>query len=166
MAASRRQRIIEALATRLELIQTDNGFNTDAGSMVFLGEDPTFGPDDPGVALTISVGDATEARHQLLMEMPLEIVALVSADISAPLLAIEQVIADIRTAVETDDRTLDGECKQITRGAIRALPRESGFTVVGASVEYIALYSEVWGETLPDPPAPPVEPEPEEPEEE
>jgi hypothetical protein len=151
--ASRRQSIIEALASRLENIQVAEGYNTDAGSMVFLGEDPTFGPDDPAVALAVNVGDAVEGRQPMVTEMPLEVVALVRADITAPLLAMEQVIADIRAAVETD-HTLGGTCKQLTRGAVRALPRETGHTVVGASVEYTALYSEMWGELQPVPPEP------------
>lgn len=145
--ASRRQRIIQAVASRLSNILPINGYNTNAGLNVFLGEDPTLGPDDPDVALSVSVGDTSNGQglSQVLVEMPIEIVALAKADVDAPLLAIEEVIADIRRAIETADGSLGGECKQILRGSIRSLPRESGTSVVGAAVEYQVWYADVWG---------------------
>lgn len=145
--ASRRQRIIQALADRLRVIQVANGFGTDAGLLTFLGEVPTFGPDDPDVAIALAVGDSeTGGRVEAMTLLPIEIQALAKADISAPLLSIEATITDIRKAVELEDRSLGGECKQLTRGPVRALPRESGMDVVGAGVEYRALYGEKWGD--------------------
>lgn len=145
--ASRRQRIIEALAQRVKMITVANGFATDAGLTVFLGEEPQLGPDDPDVALALVVNDSEVGRQlqQTMVLLPVEIQALAKADITAPLLAIESVIGDVKKAVELEDLTLGNQCKQLTRGPVRPLDRESGMSVVGAGVEYRVLYGETWG---------------------
>ena len=43
---SKRERILEVLIGRLERIQVSNGFSTDVGQTLYLGEAPMLGPDD------------------------------------------------------------------------------------------------------------------------
>jgi hypothetical protein len=59
---------------------------------------------------------------------------------------VEQIIADIKQAIETSDRGLGGLlARPLVRGRIRFSHREPGSTVVGASVEYRATFAESWG---------------------
>jgi hypothetical protein len=153
--ASRRRLILEAFRDRVSQITIAGGFLTDAGKVVFLGEDPTLGPDDPEEAIALVVeedepdiqtpfgpGDGASVQVNLTIGVQ----ALAKADLDAPLIAIENVIADIKKAVELDDRTLGGLIGGIARRLTRPLDREDGSTVVGASVDYEIVYSEDWGD--------------------
>lgn len=146
--ATRRRSILEAVKTRLEAIRQDDGYATDAGETVFLGEAPALGPDDPDVAIVILVGEDEphfQGEH-VLLRLPLEIQAVAKADLDEPWLAVEDVLGDIKMAVETTDRTLGGLVKrQIERGATVTLEREPGSTYVGATLTYYAPYTERWG---------------------
>lgn len=146
--ASRRQLILEAIRTRLEAIQIDDGFQTNAGSQLFMGEAPTLGEDDPDVAIAIVVGDDNPSYQgeQTMLAMPVMVQAIAKADLDDPYVAAEAVLADIKKAVELADRTLDGLVRrQIQRGATRTLPREPGSTTVGIGITYVAPYTELWG---------------------
>lgn len=146
--STKRQDILEALRARLQAITRIGGYATDAGALVFLGEQPDLGPDDPDVALAIGVGD-DEPGHQgehVFIRLPLEIQAIAKASLDEPWLTIEAVIGDIKKAVEQSDRTLGGYVKrQIERGVTRTLAREPGSTTVGVGITYVAPYVEVWG---------------------
>lgn len=145
----RRQEILREFIERLETIAVANGYQTDAGQTLFIGETPALGEDDPAAAIAVLVGDEEPQYQgeQLLIRLPYDVQAHVRADLDEPWLTVEQVIADIKRAVELADRTLGGLVKrQIERGAVRALPRESGSTTVGASVTYYAPYTEAWGD--------------------
>lgn len=146
--STRRRAILEAVKARLEAIRQDDGYATDAGAMVFLCEAPALGPDDPDVAIVILVGE-DEPRFQgehILLRMPMEIQAVAKAGLDEPWLAVEDVLGDIKTAVEATDRTLGSLVKrQVERGATVTLEREPGSTYVGATITYYAPYAERWG---------------------
>ena len=146
--ASKREAILTALIARVSAIQVANGFATDAGAVVIVGETPELGPDDPTVALAVILGDdqpGYQGEH-VFVELPIGIQALARADLEQPWLSIEAVIADIKRAVELEDRTLGGVVRRfLQRGPTRALPREPGSTTVGAVVTYIAPFVEQWG---------------------
>jgi hypothetical protein len=145
---SRRQGILEALLARVQRIERANEFQTDAGQRVYLGEAFELGPDDPVEAIALVVGEETPQYQgeNLFITLPVAIIALAKADLEQPWLAVEAVIADIKTAVETTDRTLGGLVRrQIQRGPVVTLERQPGSTTVGASVTYLSPYVERWG---------------------
>lgn len=148
MAASTREQILEVVLARLRAIAQVDGFSTNAGAAVYLGEAPALGPDDRDVAIVIGIGDdaVRYQGEQLYLDLPLEIGALAKADLSAPYLAAEAVLADIKRAMELTDRTLGGLVKrQMERSPTRTLPREPGSTAVGVAITYVCPYTEVWG---------------------
>jgi hypothetical protein len=152
---SQRQLILEEFRRRLQQISVANGFDTDAGAQVFLGEIPAFGPDDPDTAVAIEVGDDTPAvqalgdrltpsAEEFAIRLPANLQALASADLDAPYIAREQVISDLKRAIETGDAWPDS-VGEVSRGQTRSLDRDEGSTAVGAEVEYSVLYVETWG---------------------
>lgn len=147
---SRRSRIIDAFAERLAAIRSEHGFGTDVGHQVFRGEAPTLGPDDPDDAVVVFAGEDEVANQaeNLMLTLPIEIQAVTRADVTQPSVRLEALIADIKRAVETDERTLGGLVAGVTflRGSTRALEREAGSTTVGAAVRYLVPYRERWGQ--------------------
>lgn len=145
---SGRLAILTELRTRLRRISTANGFHTEAGLLVLLGEQPTLGPDDPDAAIAIMVS-ADEPGYQgehVVTRLPIEVQALAKADLDQVWVTIEEVIEDIKKAVETDhtlgDRLLS---RGLERGSTRPLDREESSTTIGAAVEYRLLFKELWG---------------------
>ena len=146
--ATKRRLILEGFKARLEAIQRADGFTTDAGATVFLNEAPALGPDDPDVAIVILVGVdiQTYQGEHIMLQLPLRIQAIAKADLDEPWLAVEDVLGDIKTAVELEDRTLGGLVKrQIERRETETLERESGSAYVGAGITYLVPYTERWG---------------------
>ena len=149
---SRRQQILEALKGRLETIQVANGFNTDGGLSVFLGELPALGPDDPDVAIAMVVGD-DEVRYpadlKMLIHLPIDVIAVAKPDSenrNKPWAMVEALLIDIKVAVELDDRQLGGLLDNtMRRGNTRTLPRETGSDIIGASITYQLPYVESFG---------------------
>ncbi len=145
---SRRSDILQALKDRVSAIN-GGAFQTTLGQTIFLGETPDLGPDDPDAAIVIAPGDE-EVRIQqggkLFIAWPISIQAVAKAELQDGWLTIEAVVSDIKKAVELSDRTLGGLVEQhLQRGATRTLPREPGSLTIGASVLYVANYSETWG---------------------
>lgn len=146
---STRLDILNAIRTRLALIRTANGYNTEAGALIFLGEQVTLGSSDPAEALAIEVRD-DEPGHQgmnVVTVLPIEIQAIVKDSVATPILAVENVIADIRKAMESD-QNLGGlalEPRGLMRGGTRIIPREEGSTTLGAGCEYRVEFTEKWG---------------------
>ncbi len=147
--SSKREDVIRALRDRLAAISVTNGYNTNAGQKIFLGEAPTLGPNDPAAALALVVGtdESTYQGENVVSELPVEVQAIVKADVTDPLLTVEAVIADIKRAVELPDRTFGGLLvnRGLERRSVRPFERESGSEFVGAAVEYIATLAEGWG---------------------
>lgn len=149
-----RQTLLEGLfRTRLQAIQVDDGYFTDAGSNVFLGEAPRFGPDDAATALAIVVADDELLKAQgkaIFLRLPVEIQCLATVEpdrLSEPWKVIEEMLADVKRAMEQDDELLHGNDKRsLARGVTRVLPRESGTTSVGVGITYVLGFQELWGQ--------------------
>jgi len=156
---SKRQVALADLLGRLIFITKANGYNTNAGASISAGEAPRFGPDDPPAALAVFVGDDSPDTKggTVRTDVPIEIWATVPAGLGAPLIAIEELIADVRVAIEVEkdgsvDRSLGGVAggpatlpTGLRRGSTRPLRREPGSEFVGASVEYVATFETRWG---------------------
>jgi hypothetical protein len=162
--ASLRRQILETFKARLSVITKENGFLTDSGKLIFLGATQTLtdaergyagageaetalslgiGPDDVGEHLSIGDGGADD---HIPIQLTVQVAAIAGADLSNPIIALENVIHDIKKAVELQDRTLSGLVAGMFRGSTQPFDREEGSTIVGATVSYGLLYSEVWGD--------------------
>lgn len=142
------QAIVEELMARVSQITIANGFETDAGLAVYLGETPALGPDDADQAIAIVMGDqdVTFNREHVRYDWPIDIQALAKADLDSPWITIMQIAGDIKRAVELADRTLGGLVTPwFVRQTVRTLPREAGSTTVGATVRYVFPVNEIWG---------------------
>lgn len=149
-AASRREAIIAAMAARAEAITLNGGFNTDLGLQVAINDVPPFGPDDPRQALVLLVGDdeftSQGAGNWFIYRLQLTFVVLVDADLEDAWRTIEQGIADVKRAVELEDRRLGGLlANPFERGAVETAPREPGSLAIAATVPYIVTIKEGWG---------------------
>jgi hypothetical protein len=146
---SQRATLLTAFVTRLAAITVANGYHTDAGLALYVGETPALGPDDPteAIALVLDDDQPATAGAGLLIELPVMVHAVVRADREDVWLRVERIIADIKAAIETDDdRRLGGALTgPMTRGPVRAVPREDGSLALGASVEYRLPFKEAWG---------------------
>lgn len=147
-----RQAVLTEILARLAAITVANGYQTDAGQEIFIGELPTLGPDDAAAVIAVLVrDDAVEdvggfAGDDIVTTLPIDIQPLAKADLDQAWLTIEAIIADVRQAIESGDRTLgDLLTKKLERGRVRPFPRASGSTMVGAAVEYRATFNEPWG---------------------
>lgn len=144
-----REAILSELRLRLRTIAIANGFVTDAGGQVFLGEAPQLGQDDPSHALALVLDDdEVNSQGYLFVTLPVVVQALAKADLNEPWVAIEAMLGDIKVAIEQTegDRTLGGLLKsELRRGSTRTVPREPGGTTVGAAITYRCEYVERWG---------------------
>lgn len=147
MAATQRRRILEALMARLEVILVSRGFATDVGQQVIVGEIPQLGPSDPDAIVAIMVGEQPgNLGLNVFTQLPYEVLAIAKADLDKAWLTVEDVIGDVKRAIELEDRTLDGlVLDQLSRGPVKSLPREPGSTTIGASITYLADFKEGWG---------------------
>lgn len=151
--AAKREQILDALLARLEAITVAGGFSTDAGASVHLGEAPQFGPDDPGTAIVVAVEDDEVSQFQLkgFITLPLTIQAMVAittaVDLGLAYRDAERVLADVKRAVELEDRTLGGlvAWHGLERGTTTTLKREPGSEFVGVAIQYLAPMHETWG---------------------
>lgn len=147
---SKVEAIIAAVIARLQGIATGDGYFTDLGASLLVNEFPSFGPDDPRQALVLLVGDdeQTWQGKGYLIRLPLTVLVLVDADLDDGWLVAERAIADVKRAVETDDRTLGGLLTTngyLERGNVERIPRDPGSAAIGAAVPYTAPYKEGWG---------------------
>lgn len=148
--SSRRRLILAALVAQLATIDRAAGFETDAGDAVYVGEAPDLGPDDPAEAIAVVVADdeVQPSGAGLLITLPLVVHALARAerDVTEAWMRAEQVLADVKRAVEAD-RSLGGQVPQlIDRGSTQTLAREPGSATVGVVVTYRVTYKEGWAQ--------------------
>lgn len=146
---STRQQLFTKILDRLALIQKANGFNTDAGLTILFQELPELGPDDPGEAIALLLDDDQLQDHgdDILVVLPFRVAALARAGAAdlTPGLVVEQVLSDIKRAIEDGNRTLDQLLtRDLKRGRTRAMPREEGSTTIGVSLMYTAVYLDKW----------------------
>jgi hypothetical protein len=148
---SNRQLILAALIARLELIQTANGYQTDAGLHVYTHEAPALGPDDEHEAIALIPQDDEPGYQgeQVFLILPVDVQALTKwTDASErPYLQAERILADVKKAMEPADRSFGRLLKsRIERGSTKTLLREQGSLTIGVAVSYRLPYVEVWGE--------------------
>lgn len=147
---SKRERILAVLIGRLERIERLNGFATDVGLTLYVGELPTLGPDDPDDAVALIVGSeqATWQQGKCFITLPIAVVALAKVGCQDAWRKVEAVIADGKRAMELEDRMLNGlldQVKPMERGTVEPYPREPGSTTIGSSLGYVIRFTETWG---------------------
>lgn len=150
--ASRRERVLDEVLSRLSAIEAGADYATSAGSSVHLGEAPVFGDEsDPKEAIVVVVGEDEVKFHGngLLLMLPLRIQAQVAVsrlELGTAYQYAEAIVADIKRAMELDDRTLGGTLNGfLERGPTRTIARDVGSEYVGVEIEYRAPMKEDWG---------------------
>jgi hypothetical protein len=149
MPSTRQTFLEDIFRARLRAIRVVDGFNTDAGEAVSLGEVVDLGPDDADAAVAIVPGDAQVKRDQALkfyVQLPVEIQLVAKVDLDEPWVLIEQMLADVQKAMELDDELIHGYERSLTYVGERVLPREAGMTTTGAGVTYLATFCRRWGQ--------------------
>lgn len=141
---SQRGDIIAALRARVSTIRKADGYATDGGLKVFVSESPDLGPDDPMEAIAIVPLDA-EPDANRMETWPIEVHALVKADLDEPVLSAFAILEDVVRAMELSDRTLGGLVKHIEMGTQRTLEREAGSTTIGVMQSYRLSRVREWG---------------------
>lgn len=149
---SKRKAILLEAKARCARITVANGFLTNAGSHLFLNQDPSWSEDDPVEGIAIVVGFETVGWQgdRVVVTLPINVQAIVlETDLGEPWDRVEDVITDIKKAMELGsdpDRTFGGLAIEIERGGIQTLELEQGSEFTGAQVPYQALYHEGWGQ--------------------
>lgn len=153
---SRRKDIVGEILARLQGISVAGGFRTDAGGTVLVNELPEFGEvapggDTPAAVLVIMVGadERTWSGKAFMARLPMAVMGLVDTDRvdtgDAWMLA-EDLAADIKQAIETEDRRLGTLLMEfLERGDTELLAREPGTSTMGVVVNYVAPFKEPWG---------------------
>jgi hypothetical protein len=152
---TRRQRILEAIKARLVRIRVEYGSQTDLGLQVYMGEVPTFGPDDHQQILAIIPREDVIDSQQVgkvFLYLPIDVAVVVTPTVAKPWAIVEAGLADIKVAMETGDLSLGGllvpgrdNPQGMLRGTTEPFPRRSGSDVVGALVTYVCHYAEAIG---------------------
>lgn len=151
---SKRAEILDALIQRVTAIRVADGFTTDAGDNVYLGETPELSGADEVSAVAIVPQDDTltpAGSVAFMIEWPIEIQALIGVD--PPTVeswaTLEGLLGDIKRAIELSsdsEHNLDGLVhKAFTRGSTRTLERETGTRTFGLSITYTFTLKEGWG---------------------
>lgn len=147
---STREAIAEVLLTRMQQATVANGFNTDAGEAVVLGEPVSLGDEDPDVVIAMLVGDAEQPRWQgehIFYVLPYEFQAVAKAGRTDSWRMAEQGLQDIKRAIELSDRRLGNLLTGVLeRGAVSTIARAPGSELVGISITYWAPIQELWGD--------------------
>ncbi len=145
---TRRHQILTAFIARLATITIANSFTTNAGQKIYANYAPELlSKDEPDTAIAVLIEDDTHEEHgdKLLIELPLLVCSLAKASLDDPLAAAEDVLGDVKRAVEIDTH-LGGLLRDyMRRGSTQTFKREQGTTTVGSVVPYILPYSEKWG---------------------
>ena len=146
---SRRKKIIGRFAELAKQITVENGYRTNAGLYVKVNKRLVFGEGDPkyGIAIIVGLESVKPAPEHVVVRLPINLQAIVAeTDVEEPWDVVEDVIADIKQAVEQQDRTLGRLVKsEIERGATQTLEQEPGSEFTGTEITYIATYPEMWG---------------------
>lgn len=138
------------MAALASTIRQSNGYETDAGALVFVGEAPPLGPDDPDQALAIvPENEATQWQEPGLavdVILPIGVHGVTKVDATNAWLGVEAMIRDIKRAIETSDVQFSGLLSwPLERGPVLTLGREAGSANAGAAVMYRARLKEGWG---------------------
>jgi hypothetical protein len=153
MAQSRLELILEAAKGRLEAISTTGGYSTDAGQAVYLGAVPALGPHDDTAAIALLPGfenlKVVGGFNQFTLVLQIQALVFVPSDerLSDSFLTALAMLADIRKAMELEDRTLGGKLggNGLEAGLPSLVERETGSQFVGVQMEYRGLVKNDWG---------------------
>jgi len=148
MPSTRQAFLEDVFRARLKTIRVIDGFNTDAGETVLLGEVVELGTDDPDAAVAIVPGDTQVRRDQarkIFVQLPVEIQLIAKVDLDESWVLIEQMLADVQKAMEVDDELIHGYERSLAYAGERVLPREAGMSTTGAGVTYVATWARKWG---------------------
>lgn len=145
-----REQVADALMERVLEIQKVNGFNTDAGVTVVLGQKVRPGESDPDTVLQVTVGVETVATWQagkVFYKIPYVFEVISRAGRAESWRDAERLLQDVKRAVELPDTTLDGllEHPGLERSPARTLERDPGAEDVGIEITYFACVQESWG---------------------
>jgi len=151
---SNRRAALTEFRRRLTLITKANGYNTDLGKTLFVGERPKLGPDDPpeSVEMVIQKDEPSFQGENIVITLPVFVEIVITGPTSGtPWEAREKAIEDVKKAIETDhDLTAPGEKRGtllrngLERGPVQPFDQES--ILIGATIEYRLMYSEIWGQ--------------------
>lgn len=152
VADSTRKQILQVVLARLARISRVNGFATDAGQSVIVGE-IAIGPDDVDTAIAVVPGEtgplSQRQLHKAAETLPVQVAALARVsgwdDYANAWMRAEDVLSDIKAAIEQSDRELGGLAIDIVRGPVLTLERGEGQTTIGCAVTYEITYATAWG---------------------
>lgn len=147
---SRREQIIDALIERAQVITQVDGFNTDAGKALVIGESRQLGPDDPDSVLLLLIGNDDRATWQagkVFYRIPFRFQVISKAGREDTWRDVERLLQDVKRAIELADLRLGGllDHPGLERQPGRVLEREPGATDVGIELTYLASLQETWG---------------------
>lgn len=151
-ATPHRKAILAALVARLTTIRRPT-FATDAGLVVLVGE-IALGEDDADCGIAVMPGETGPLGDREVWKvsetLPVQVAALARvqswADYENAWMRVEDVLADIKQAIETADRTLGGLLPlELRRGPTVTLEREEGQQTLGVAITYEAPYATGWG---------------------
>lgn len=148
--ASVREQVIEAMLGRAQAILIANGFNTDAGAKLIVGERRALGPDDPASAIRVLIEDDARITWQagkVFYRIPFVFEAIARVDQVEAWRTVERVMQDVKRAIELPDSLLGRllEHPGLERLPVKAMEREPGASDVGVQVIYLAPVQESWG---------------------
>lgn len=151
-----REWILDRIETRLRAIEAANGFYTDAGRNIQVGETTSLGLDELPVGLAILVDD-DEIEYEgekVAIVLPIDIQILTRVGRIDGWTDIERALGDVKRAMElnTAQHRLSGADDVgvpplLRRGQTRTLPREDGSIYMGVSIRYlVGPMQEPWGQ--------------------
>lgn len=149
-APSVREQVADAVIARVREIQRINGFNTDAGLAVVLGQRVAPSESDPDTVLQVMVGSDTNATWQsgkVFYRIPFEFQVISRAGRAESWREAERLLQDVKRAIELPDTKLGGllDHPGLERIPARTLEREPGAEDVGIEITYLAPVQESWG---------------------
>jgi len=137
VALSKKRRIVDAVVARLQTITVANGYNTGAGARVYRGR-VEFTASDPLPVLTVlqdNVFVESDRGERMLLALPLGVQGIVTVDRDNPSDAVDDLEADILTALfAVGDDTLSDLVSEIKQAGRIYSDIEAGTTVAGLSV--------------------------------
>lgn len=109
MSTPKLQRILDAVADRLAGIKMGNGYFTDAGQQVVRGRHSLDGSRLPGCAAYVDARNvATAVERRATVDCTITVEVLGEYGDTEPEVMACRFAADVQTAMESGDRTLDG----------------------------------------------------------
>lgn len=145
--------ILEALQTRLEAIEPENGYNTDAGARVFLGR-RRANPDEIDIGPVLHIYDTEDevdettatTRENIHITLTVVVDGLIRDLDKESTRLLHLLIQDIKMAMlSTTDLTIGGLSLDIGYAGRTVEYPEPGGDTIGVSLEFSVLYAEPYG---------------------